>query len=316
MKKTGKLFVSKKILFLYFTPRHKSELILCEKAFRSVFRKFRKSVLFSYMQIDISPTCRDSFKEILFNEISRHDAVVINSDRSTSRENEIFTKEILGLFAAENHINGKVMCYPSSCYTSEMGKESVLQTQKTDFESIRKASSLSISLAKERKHSLTTCTNMHFGSDKRLFSELQRLSDKSLHISSEHLTLDEMIFLCMRAVPSFDVMLSTEETANIVAMHLAAPKKAYAGYLILHTKRGRVYLRQSFPHEEMSNAHLASVLTAFSAALENELEMKSAAQWFRKSVATVFETHAYVSENEFLDKVISEAEKPMRNRKR
>ena len=120
----------------------------------------------------------------------------------------------------------------------------------------------------------------------------------------------------MRTIPSFDAVLSTEPAAKIIAMHLSALAKAPTGYLLLHTKNGRVYLRQSFPHEEMSNAPISSILMAFSSILENEFKMKNAAYWLKKSVATVFETHAYVPHDEFLNKVILETEKPMRNSKR
>ena len=308
--------MSKKILFLYFTPKQKAELIMCENAFRVIFRKFRKSALFSYMQIDTSLTCRDSFKEILFNEINKHDAVLINGGNSTGYEEEIFVKEILCLLVTENHINGKVICYPPSYYTAENENGDICEIGKTYSEGLRAAAELSLQLAKQRKHNLTVCTRAGCITDKNLFGEVQSLSTKALHIYPDHLSLDEMIFLCMKAIPSFDAVLSTESAARIIAMHLTSLAKAPTGYLLLHTKNGRAYLRQSFPHEEMSNAPIASLLMAFSAILENEFKMKNAAHWLRKSVATVFETHAYVPRDEFLNKVIMEAEKPMRNSKR
>ena len=308
--------MSKKILLLYFTPKQKTELKMCEAAFKAIFRKFRKSALFSYMQIDTSLTCRDSFKEILFNEINRHDAVLINGGNSTGYEEEIFTKEILCLLATENHINGKVICYPPSYYTAENENRDICEIAKTYSEGLRAAASLSLHFAKERKQNLTICTRKGFATDKNLFDELQKLCTKAVHISTEHLSLDEMVFLCMRAIPSFDTVVSTEQTAKIILMHLAALAKVPTGYLLLHTKGERAYSRQSFPHEEMSNAPISSILMAFSAILENEFKMKSASHWLRKSVATAFETHAYVPRDEFLNKVISEAEKPMRNSKR
>lgn len=308
--------MSKKILLLYFTAKQKTELKACENAFKAIFRKFRKSALFSYMQIDTSLTCRDSFKEILFNEINRHDAVLINGGNSTGYEEELFTKEILCLLATENHINGKVICYPPSHYTAENENGYICEIQKASSEGIRKAAALSLQLAKQRKHNLTVCTREGCLTDKNLFGEFQSIATKALHIYPEHLSLDEMVLLCMRSIPSFDAVLSTEPAAKIIAMHLTALAKAPTGYLLLHTKNGRAYLRQSFPHEEMSNAPIASILMAFSAILENEFKMKSASLWLRKSVATVFETHAYVLRDEFLNKVILESEKPMRNTKR
>lgn len=308
--------MSKKILLLYFTPKQKAEFKMCENTFKTVFRKFRKSVLFSYMQIDTSPSCRDLFEEILFNEINRHDAVLINGGSSTNNEEEIFTKEILCLLATESHLNGKIMCYPPSYYTAENEDGVVCETQKTYSDELRRACELSLQLAKERKHKLTVCTRRDFVLEKSLFCEFQNLSSKAIHIYPEHLSLDEMVFLCMKAIPSFDVVLSTEPTAKIISMHMAALTKIPTGFSLLYTKNGRVYLRQSFPHEEMSNAPIASLLMAFSAILENEFKMKSASHWLRKAVATAFETHACVPHDEFLNKVIFETEKPMRSSKR
>lgn len=307
--------MSKKILFIYFTLKQKHELKLCEKVFKATFRKFRESVLFSYMGVDTSPSCRDSFGEMLFNKIQCHDAVLIGG-KGASSEEEILTKEILELSATENHLGGNVICYGASHTVTENKDGFVTQTHKTSIENFRSASKAGLELAKRHKHHLVICTDNESKADKPLSEELLSLSGKELHIQSEHISFDEIISLCMGTIMSFGVILTTEQYAKIIAIHLNSQRKAPSGHLLLHTTNGHIYQRQVCAYEEMSNAPLASLLMAFSALIENEFSMNSAADWLRKAVLTVFETHAVTPRDEFLEKIISEIEKPMRNRKR
>ncbi len=307
--------MSKKILFIYFTPKQKHELELCEKVFKAIFRKFRESVLFTYMGVDTSPSCRDSFKEILFNKIQCHDAVLIGG-KGISSEEEILTKEILELSATENHLGGNVICYGASHTVTENKDGFVTQTRKTPIENFRSASKVGLALAKKHKKHLVICTDNESKADKPLSEELFSLSGRDLHIHSEHISFDEIISLCIGTIMSFGVTLTTEQYAKIIAIHLSSQRKAPSGYLLLHTKNGHIYQRQVCAYEEMSNAPLSSLLMAFSALIENEFFMTSASDWLRRAVLSTFETHAVTPRDEFLKKVISEIEKPMRNRKR
>ena len=307
--------MSKKVLFIYFTPKQKYELKLCEKVFRAIFRKFRESVLFSYMEVDTSLSCRDSFKKMLFNKIQCNDAVLIGG-KGASSEEEILTKEILELSATENHLGGNIICYGASHTVTENKNGFVTQTHKTSIESFRSASKAGLELAKKHKKRLVICTDNENEADKPLLEELSSLLYKDLHIQSEHLSFDEIISLCMGTIMSFGVILTTEQYAKIIAIHLTAQRKAPSGYFLLHTKNGHIYQRQVCAYEEMSNAPLASLLMAFSALIENEFSMNSAADWLKRAVLSTFETHAVTPRDEFLEKVISEIEKPMRNRKR
>ena len=44
--------MSSKFLFLYNTPMQRAELIKCEKVIKALFRKFRKSAVFTYLHVD------------------------------------------------------------------------------------------------------------------------------------------------------------------------------------------------------------------------------------------------------------------------
>ena len=52
----------------------------CEKVLKAVFRKFRKSAVLSYLQADLSASCIHLFKEKLYEEIQKNDAVFISGD--------------------------------------------------------------------------------------------------------------------------------------------------------------------------------------------------------------------------------------------
>lgn len=305
--------MSKKILFLYFSPGHKAELSECETVFKAIFRKFRKSVLFSYLQTDSSLSCRELVKKALFNEFNRCDAVLFNGDKEACVEEEEFSKDALGLFATEQHIKGRVICFPAASLTAAYENGCITETQTTYRSSLQKAAELSVSLAKRRRHKLTICTQAESRADNLLLREVEYALGSEPHIRAEHIAFDEMVSHCMNTIPSFDVVLTTEQSAKIIAMHLRSLQKAPTGYLLRHTENARIYCRQLSPHEEMTAARAASILLAFSALLENELGMKSAADWLRRSVSLAFEQYAAAPKNEFLARVIFEINKPMRN---
>ncbi|MBQ8808025.1 MAG: hypothetical protein IJZ81_01810, partial [Clostridia bacterium] len=59
----------------------------------------------------------------------------------------------------------------------------------------------------------------------------------------------------------------------------------------------------------------ASLLLVFSAVLKNELFLESAGDWLKRSVSLAYEKCEQTHCAAFLDEVICEINKPMRNRK-
>ncbi len=304
--------MSSKILFLYFKQKHKTELLKCENIIKALFRKFRKSVVFSYMQIDISPTCREAFEKLLFSEISRHHAIMIKGDTEIFSEEEIFLKEILKLKASEYHTAGKVICYPTSKKAVEISDTSVREICTVSLEHLKYSAELSLKLSQSRKHLLTICTRPEKSIDASLFHAFQDAYDISMHINTENIPFDEMISLCTKTVPSFDTVLVTEEVAKVISSHLDSSARICSGHTILHTDNGKFHMSRTSGTEEISNARFASVLLTVSEILSKNFNMTNASDWFKKAVATAFETHAFSSFEDFSDKVIFEIQKPMR----
>lgn len=303
--------MSNKILFLYLTSRQKTELQKCEKILKVLFRKFRKSVVFSYMPIDVSPSCRQLFKEKLYDEIQKNHAVFICGDISRE-EKDIVLRDILGEYAEAHFFKSCVICHPVSCFSAENSNENIICTHTVKIKDIIRTIDTATALALQRKRKLTVCTDEGAGSF--IKSEVFNSFDKSLHMEREILSFNEALYICMKSVPNFDVVLSAEQVAVALKMHIICTIPD--GFSLFYTENGKVYTRQTLPYEQMDNSPLFSALIAFSAMLEMEFDMKSAADWLRRSSAFSFETHRNTDSEDFIQKVISEIEKPMRKHTR
>lgn len=307
--------MSKKILFLYSTQKHKAQLQLCESVFKAILRKFRKSALFSYMQIDLSPSQRTLMKDILVKELSRYDAVFINGDMETLCLHNDFIKDVLSPFSTEHYAAGRVIFFPEDSVNTEQSDDAVTQIHICLKENIAKAAKESAKAAKERKKTIAICTQAGCCADNIFLREAEYALAKERHLDIEHIYLDEMISLCMKTIPSFDVVLTSKQYAKIIAMHLNSLPNSPTGYFKSHTEHGRIYHRQVLPHEEMNNTPLASATLAFAAILENELKMKSAAGWLRRAVSLAYEKCACALKEDFIHEVICEIEIPMRKQR-
>lgn len=291
----------------------RAELIKCEKVMKALFRKFRKSAVFTYLQTDTSPYCIDAFRCVIFEEFQKNDAVFIVSDISKQM------KEILGEYAEVHFLKSCAICHPSSSVCVEEQENAVRFIHTLSRENINKSVEIAIDLALKRKKKLTVCSE----EDTSPFLEeaLRNSFNKSTHIEREYFTFDEALFTCMNTIPQFDVLLATKQTAEILQMHIGytggfSSSPAPDGYSVIYTDKGKVYTRQTFPYEQMNNTVLFSSLLAFSAILESELSMKSAADWLKRASSLSFETHKNAEEDDFINKVISEIEKPMRKHAR
>lgn len=304
--------MSHKILFLYAKKEHLLALKECEDVFKAVMRKFRQSVLFSYMEIDTSLSCRDKMEQFLLEKFSRYNAVMLTDDRESQTEIKDFLKTSAGLFAQEHHTGGRVICCPLSCVTFSSDDNKVNTTYSLLRENIKKAARIASELAKSRKHTLTICTD-YDETGVEFLNEAECSFSISDHIQAEHIPFDEMIRICMNTIAYFDVVLTSEQISDIIAFHLNSLHRVPSCYKIWHTEKARIYCKENLACEEINNSFYASVFMAFSAILANELKMKNAADWLRRSVSLTFAQYASASFKDFSEAVISEIKRPMRN---
>ncbi len=310
--------MSSKFLFIYNTPLQRAKLIKCEKVIKALFRKFRKSAVFTYLQADTSPPCTDTFRYLIFDEFQKNDAVFAESDIPKKKKDIIF-KDILGEYAEVHFLKNCAICHPSSSGYIEEKEDGVICSHILNRENLSRAVKIATNLSLDRKKKLTVCSDGDFGSF--LEDAVSCSFDKSLHIERVYLSLDEALLICINTIPEFDSVLTTEQAAKILQMHIGYMGGFYSspapeGYSIIYTDKGRIYTRQTFPYEQMDNTFLFSSLLALSAIIEKELSMKSAADWLKRACSLSFETHRKAEEDDFINRVISEIEKPMRKHER
>ena len=303
--------MSNKILFLYINSRQKVEFEKCEKVLKAVFRKFRKSAVLSYLQADLSASCIHLFKEKLYEEIQKNDAVFISGD-IPREDKSVILQKLLEEYAEAHFMKGCVICHPPSSFAVAECDGKVVCTHTVKSEDFSKAVNVANSLSLKRKRRLTVCTEESTGKflEKAVFESF----DKSLHIEKEKLSFEEALLICMNSVPAFDVVITTEQSTNAMKMHIgfAGASCIPDGYSVIYTEKGNVYTRHTFPYEQMDNTPLFSALIAFSSMLENEFSMTNAAEWLKKAATVSFETHRRAEADDYITKVISEIEKPMR----
>lgn len=307
--------MSKRIVFLYCTQKNREDISLYESVIRALLRKFRQSPLFSYLQIDTSPLCRDKMCNLIHDETSRRGAIFLESDKQNVFPCMDLLKDTFGVFASSYHISGRSVCYPEQELEIKDDTETVAYTTAYKKENIKKVAKFSLEMAKKQRHSLSVCLMPTNKMDAVFLGEVEIILGKEKRILSELVTLDEMISLCMKTVPSFDVVLTTKEYAELIAMHLYSMPDIPSGYIVSHGEKHKVYRRKIMPYEEITNLHHLSSLLSIAAIFENEFEMKGAANWLRRALSVAFEKESGGRAEDFVKSVIKEIETPIRKRR-
>lgn len=287
---------------------------MCQTVFKAILRKFRKSAIFSYMQLDLSPASRSVLKSALQKKFEVSDAVIWHTDDKTFSMEEAFAKEALGLYAAEHYTAGQCVIYATEQKTAVFNDGKLCETTTCDTDRIKAAVSLAVKAATCRKRSLVMCTDTRSMADNILFREFEYSLGKEKHIDARHISLNELVWQSMRRIPSCDVILTTESAANIIAMHLCSAMWIPTGYVLWHTDKVCIYRREIHPYESLKITAPASILMSFSAVLENEFCHRGAADWLRRSVSLALEKNIISGYSDFLNDVIDRINKPIRNR--
>ncbi len=307
--------MSKRIVFLYCTQKNREDICLYENIIRVLLRKFRQSALFSYLQIDTSPPCRDRMCDLIHDETSRRGAIFLESDARNVFPCMDLLKVAFDIFASSYHISGRAVCYPEQEQKIEDSAEAVTYSKTYKKENLEKTAKLSLEMAKKQKHSLSVCLMPTNEIDTVFLSEAEIILRKEKRILSELVSIDEMISLCMKTVPSFDVVLTAKEYAELIAMHLYSMPDIPSGFIVSHGEKHKIYRRKILPYEEIGNlSHLSSLLS-IAAIFENEFEMKGAANWLRRALSIAFEKKSGSKAEDFVKSVIKEIETPIRKRR-
>lgn len=307
--------MSKRIVFLYCTQKNKEDLMRCESIIRALLRKFRKSALFSYVKLDASLTCREQMRDLISKETNRADVVFLECDRGNLSSGMDLLKDIFGICATAHHVSGRAICFPEKKTCVQNSENTLICTEIYAKENIQRAMLIALKLAKAHKRSLSICLNSSEETDSLFLHEAEYSLCKEKHIDSQYISLEKMIALCTKTIPSFDVVLTLEDYASIIAMHLNSLPAIPSGFLVSYGEKARIFRRQLLECDEMSNLHLLSTLLSIASAFESELGMNSAGAWLKRAVSLAFENGACDTPDVFTKKVIDEINSPIRKRK-
>lgn len=307
--------MSKQILFLYRDTSAKRELALCEEAVRAVLRKFRKTAVYSYMQLDSSPSCRSAMSASLLSCSQNSDAILECSKRQHLSEDISLLGECFGIFAAQHFLSGKCIISPFSLTETKSSGDKITYTQLISRSDVQKAASLAIACAKERKHSVTLCTDSCSEADKLLFTEFENSFGSVRHLDYTHYSFDEMIHCCIHELPLCDVLFTSADKAEVIKAHMCALHSYPSGLVIWHGRDGaRIYRREFFAHEQTLTLPYASLVIACGSMLEKELGFQSAGAWLRRCATLALERCAAMDIAEFQNQLLFEINTPIRNR--
>ena len=307
--------MSKRIVFLYCTQKNKEDLMRCESVMRSLLRKFRKSALFSYVKLDASLSCREQMRECLLCETDRADAIFLECEADKISSSLDLLKEVFGIYATSHHVSGRAICFPEKETSVQDSEGKLIHTDIYTKENIKSTALISLEIAKSQRHSVFVCLKSLNELDHLFLREAEYSLCKEKHISSRHISLDEMIALCVRTIPSFDVVLTLEEYASVIGMHLNSLPDIPAGFIISYAEKHKIFRRQILPCEEMSNLPLYSSILAIASIFENQLGMKSAGAWLKRAASLAFEKGACDTPDEFIRTVMEKINSPIRKRR-
>ena len=305
--------MNKRILLLYFNKEQKAELMCCEGIFKALFRKFRASVSFDYLELDPSPVCRRQMSALLSEKISQSDACLLCTDRELSDKESDFLYESAGHHSTMYQSMGTSVFFPferKECSTEE---ELVNETISLRTDDIKKCITLCTDYALEKEKAAFVCTNSS-GADEILFEEFVRISSKHRYLDVSHMSRSEIIWHSAKYISQPCVIFTSKSIADIVLMHTIAPQNVPGGYTLFHTVCGKIYTNLYTPFSFESCLNMRLTVLAFAALTEDELKMKNAAFLLRKSVSSAFSEFDCKTRDELAEKTILAINKPMRKK--
>ena len=304
-----------KLLFLYTDPSEKADLLIMTEALKAVFRKFRKSVAFSFLNIDFSPFCRSEMKKRFCESVSEADGIMFFGRRKDADEETLFFKECSDIHSIQYFSSGKCICYPVTVHSSSTSDNSfVEEISRTDLSSVEKTAKLAISCAMKKKE-LLLCTDTTKEADRIIYNEFTNSMNNTRGLDIEHFDFDEFISMFSVKIPSSDVILTTQGNVRVIASIINSLNKFPAGYSVYHSSNQRIYKREFHPYDGISNISYAGALIACGSMIENELGFKNAGVHLRKAVAQALEKCCYSSKSDFQNNLLFEIASPLRNRR-
>ena len=300
-----------KILFIYSDISEKNNIALVEDVLKAVLRKFRKRVVFSYAQLDMSPSCRNAMKEVLSE---KSDGILWFGKKEKTAEEEAFAEDCLGAKAKQYFSGGKCICTAFSRYSTEESEGTVSHAAQTPVQNIQLAVEVAIDFAKKRSKKILLCTDTQSPYDTRFFKEIENFLSGARSFEIDYYDFDELVYTVTKEIPSCDSILCSEDKAHLIAVNMNSLNKFPLGYTVWHCENRRIFKREFLPYEHYGNLSYASMLVAAGNMLEKELGFNSAGIHLKKAVARTLEKCFSENIDIFHRQLLFEVNAPIRNR--
>ncbi len=296
--------MTNRILVIYENLKEKESFKLCEKAVRVLFKRFRKTVSFSYISSDVF-YLKNSLS-ILENENA--DGIVCD----ISLENMDFFLKSSGAFVKIHDISGRKVIIPSLSLDFELSENGLLGSFDFERESLKKAIREAVSLSENGTREITLCTSSLFPSANDFLLDVYE--DVLLNhpkIISLGITLPEILW---GGVNSSGIILADTFSEEGVVLSLYQRQLQKIGYLLIKGDSLKLYCPERLPNDEIGNLRLCLMLSSFAGAIENELGLKNLSDWLRRAIALALLKSPLSSNEGFIESVIEIINQKMRQR--
>lgn len=305
--------MNKRILLLYFNKEQKAELMCCEGIFKALFRKFRTSVSFDYLELDPSPACQKQMSALLLEKISQNDACLLCTERELSDKESDFLYDGTRHHSTMYQSMGTSVFFPFERKHCNTEGDFINETLSRRTDDIKKCITLCTDYALQKEKTAFVCTDGS-GADKILFEEFVRISSRHRYLDVSHMSRSEIIWHSAKYISQPCVIFTSKSIADIVLMHTLAPQGVPSGYTLFHTECGKIYTNLYTPFSFDDCLKMRLTVLAFAALTEDELKMKNAAFLLRKSISSAFSEFDCKTRDELAEKTILSINKPMRKR--
>lgn len=284
---------------LLFTQYDGSEDIkLATDIFKTVFRKFRKTVYYSKLTHETVESQSEEAYEIVKNEIDRCDGVIGSAGRF-SEKNAGTVFEAVKPYAAFHYCGRKCVVSPVLSLRVQNNDDFVecskILAKKTAESTIEEV----IKSVEGRKATIAVCDGAQDDFSRELTVAAERLFSRKSNITLERISLEEIIWQC-RSIESFPDVFITGENENAALAFMCSLKPSSGAYVKYTGEENSVYMREKLPFSEITNNKALCIAAACAAVIEKELSMPKAADWLRRAMALSWEKCEKLSEEEFM----------------
>ena len=296
--------MTNRILVIYENLKEKESFKLCEKAVRALFKRFRKSVSFSYISSDIF-SLKNSLS-LLENENA--DAIVC----CMHAENKNTISKSIGAFIRIHDISGHKVIVPFMGINFEAGEKALSGSFCLERETLEKAICEAISLSETGTREILVCTSPLFPSANNfLFDIYEDTLKNHPSITSSRITLPEVLW---GGVNLSGVTLTDTYSEENVVLGLYKRQLQKTEYLLVKGDRLRFYCPERLPDDEIGNLRLSLMLSMFAGLIENELGLKNLSDWLKRAIVLALLKSPLSSSEEFIGSVIEITNQKIRQR--